>query len=290
MSIRDKEYMCKRKYNVDDSYFDNLDSEGSSYWLGVLSADGYIQSSRNLVDLTVKESDEEWLKSFKLSLSSNYPIAYSEKMKCVRFIFRSSHIVNKLNTYGVTQCKSLTLKFCEQVPKYNIRHYIRGLIDGDGSIWKSGESYNISLTGTPDVLKKVNQHLNLFTTGLSQAVRTENAVRKDFGDRKSYSVSWGGRENARNILRYLYGNATYYLPRKKSLANIAMALPEIGQKLYKCKDLTEENLKEMYQKYGNWALVADKIGIHITNLSNYRKKLTALKEPPLLKSRGADQG
>ena len=36
----------KRKYNVNEQYFSDIDSPEKAYWLGFLSADGYVHQER----------------------------------------------------------------------------------------------------------------------------------------------------------------------------------------------------------------------------------------------------
>ena len=41
-SLTDEQRLNRRKYNVNDSYFEKIDTEHKAYWLGFIYADGYI--------------------------------------------------------------------------------------------------------------------------------------------------------------------------------------------------------------------------------------------------------
>ena len=63
-----KELGCKRErriYQVNENYFESIDSDEKAYWLGFLSADGYIHEGRNTITLELQESDRFHIEKFK---------------------------------------------------------------------------------------------------------------------------------------------------------------------------------------------------------------------------------
>ena len=72
-----KELGCKRErriYQVNENYFESIDSDEKAYWLGFLSADGYIHEGRNTITLALQESDKVHIEKFKKAISATYPI------------------------------------------------------------------------------------------------------------------------------------------------------------------------------------------------------------------------
>lgn len=51
---------AKRFKEVDESIFENIDTEEKAYWLGFIYADGYVNNRQ--IELTLKESDYEHIK------------------------------------------------------------------------------------------------------------------------------------------------------------------------------------------------------------------------------------
>ena len=68
----------KRKYNIDETFFDVIDTEEKAYFLGFLYADGYNNTDRNSVALSLNEDDKEILEKFNNLLQSNKPLQYVE--------------------------------------------------------------------------------------------------------------------------------------------------------------------------------------------------------------------
>jgi hypothetical protein len=69
----------KRKYNVDDNFFEKIDNEYNAYILGFIYADGCILE-RNQFSITVKRDDEYILEKINICMKSNFPIVrYSSK-------------------------------------------------------------------------------------------------------------------------------------------------------------------------------------------------------------------
>lgn len=205
----------ERKYSLNDSYFDDLCNEGSAYWLGALTADGHIFGNR--VTLDAKSDDMCWLEQFKEAIGYTGRIykfpscenRFSTKPRS-SLSFTSHHMQHRLMEYGFTFDKTHSAHFCEKVPVNMLRHYIRGLIDGDGSICevKKSNTFMISFVGTEELVPGVVVHLNV-VLNLDIKVRPHKMI---------YCFSVGGVDNPKSIIKYLYSNSNYYLKRKKNMA------------------------------------------------------------------------
>ena len=64
----------KRKYNVNDNFFDNIDTEEKAYVLGFLFADGCIYKKRSQVYIKLNRKDKCILEKINTALCSNFPI------------------------------------------------------------------------------------------------------------------------------------------------------------------------------------------------------------------------
>ena len=79
----------KRKYPIQEDFFDVIDTEEKAYVLGLLYADGYNNTDRNSVSLSLKESDKEILEKVTSLIQPTKPLSYldtSTQKKTFRFI------------------------------------------------------------------------------------------------------------------------------------------------------------------------------------------------------------
>lgn len=164
-----------KRYTINESYFDNIDSENKAYFLGFLFADGHNSLKRKSITLALMEDDVDILKFFQKELNSNRPLFYQKKenpnhKNMVHLIINSVRISNKLKEYGMGNTKTHTLKFPEIITKNNnlIKHFIRGFFDGDGSFsiysivdkkGYTGKRYECSIISTIDFLKNLETHI-----------------------------------------------------------------------------------------------------------------------------------
>lgn len=214
----------KRKYNLNRSFFNKIDTEEKAYWLGFLYADGYIHQSRGEIKIQLANKDIELLEKFNKSLSSNYPILYykaNAEILYPRILITCKELVNDLIKLGCTQAKSHTLNFPtnKQVPKHLIHHFIRGYFDGDGGFSKS----SINFTGRELFLNTIHEKMNCKSYIYFRIRHPER--KNDIG-----SSTYTGTD-IKLIYNYLYSNATIYLERKKEI--IENYLPKLRNKTLK---------------------------------------------------------
>lgn len=125
-----KAHLKENSSIVNHQYFDIIDSEQKAYWLGFFAADGCVNGNR--VSLVLNKIDSEQIIKFKESLEIGNRIYYYKDSCCIRF--SSSHMLNKLQLYGIIPRKSLILQPPKNIPQELMIHFWRGAIDGDGTI------------------------------------------------------------------------------------------------------------------------------------------------------------
>lgn len=206
------EFLPDGKKQVDSHYFDTIDTEEKAYWLGFLTADGYV-SDTNTIELCLAETDKEHVEKFKKAISSKHSISLKkvtvdEKVfLSYRISIKDTVMANALRSYGLTSDKSYTA-YIPEIPNEFIRHYIRGLFDGDGSIMTRSSNHNLFdisiISGSPQMIddfcnvvkKYIGIDMNIrLTRGLTEARLSHQYKIKSF-------VDW------------IYGESTIYLDRK----------------------------------------------------------------------------
>lgn len=174
-----KDVDSRKKYFFNERYFADIDSPDKAYWLGFLTADGYINNRRNTLKIHLGEKDIEHLKKFRKAIQcEDLPITL-EVNKCsgkntyILNVF-SSVMVNDLAKHNVVNAKSGKEKPSEYVPKKFYSDYIRGFWDGDGYI----SDRKIGLCGSYDLMHWVQEQLhNIIGTPITQITFDSNIYR-----------------------------------------------------------------------------------------------------------------
>ncbi len=213
----------KRKYNVNDSYFNIINTEEKAYWLGFLMADGCINErpGQDRLKLVLSIKDKIHLESFKKALCFEGPIKdYTKKSgKFIGLIhsyigITSQIMVDDLKKLNCTPRKSLSLVF-PTLNKKLIHHFIRGYFDGDGSVFISNEKHwrnnnifpviHFRFSGTMNFLKEIDNLIGL------------SGMLKQPKGNQIYTLEYKRNKKAKVFYDYLYKNATIFLERKKSI-------------------------------------------------------------------------
>ena len=66
----------QRKYPIQEIFFDDINTEEKAYILGLLYADGWNQTERNSVSLSLKEADKEILDKVTSLIQPTKPLKY----------------------------------------------------------------------------------------------------------------------------------------------------------------------------------------------------------------------
>jgi hypothetical protein len=198
------------KHTVNESFFDNLNEE-SSYILGLIFADGnvtYDPKKHYCLTITASEKDAHHLEKIRKLLSSSKPLLYATKTKSYRLIVNNKHIIKRLMSLGVIPRKSLIVEF-PNIPKEQIRHFIRGVIDGDGTVRylqrKRSPYFEISLCSGS--LKFCEG----FVKTIKEEVGIDANIRK-IGDH-CYSIQYSCNRG-KLLAKYIYSDSAIFLNRK----------------------------------------------------------------------------
>lgn len=202
-----------RKYYLNESIFEKIDTEEKAYWLGFLYADGYI-GYRGVVSLALKESDLKHIELFKTFIDAKeVNIKYYSRTKSYRINICSVKLTSDLCLLGCTQKKSKTLTFpsSETVPDNLIHHFMRGYFDGDGSIMINKKNKLVfHLCGTNDFLNGFEENM---LKNINRKEPNKRIRNKEWSECVE-AISYAKQEDVEKIFNYLYKDATIYLKRK----------------------------------------------------------------------------
>ncbi len=196
---------------VNSDFFEEIDNQDKAYWLGIMYADGNVSSGDNSITLSV--TDEGMVKAFKQVLASEHNIYTRERSKenpkwkdAYTLTIFNAKLRGDLIKHGCIPNKTDSVQLPALEPEL-YRHFIRGIFDGDGSVWTTGNRGYFSITGYLPFLDKL-QDIIVAEAGVS---KTKLAERKpDFGD-----IRYGGKAPMKQLYDYLYRDARYFLRRKR---------------------------------------------------------------------------
>lgn len=202
-----------RKYEVDHDFFSEIDSEKKAYWLGFIQADGYLLTRDKTLGIALAEKDIAHLEKFKKDMGATYPIhiyqssGYSTSDYC-RIVIKSEKIWDDLFSLGIHPKKTKNTHPISVRDELE-RHYIRGLMDADGSI-KVSKNSKTGFRG--DFVSACKPMANYIADRLGKG-----SVRLDQKKNVWYSEFSLTTKN----LDYLYEKSTTYLQRKYDRAVLA---------------------------------------------------------------------
>ena len=204
-----------RKYELNENYFENIDSSEKAYWLGFIAADGCIYqtgSGSNVLSFNLNVKDKNHLEKFLQAIESTAIIktikgtGFGIGTDIASLQINSNKMVKDLNNLGVVQKKSLVLDK-PNIDKKFYNDWIRGYFDGDGSITVELPNGNsqINFLGTKEVL-----------TFIQETLRPEKINKLQLNDlnKNSFSLTYGGKQLILQLLNKFYKNLIVYLDRK----------------------------------------------------------------------------
>ena len=228
--LKDENINTKRRnrYTLDESYFENIDSQEKAYILGFLYADGYVGSeATNNIVISVAEQDVDILEKIienikftgRLRKRNSYKNSYNTSQQHFILNFSSKQMANTLRSLGFNQTKKDRIFQLPNIESSLIRHFVRGFFDGDGSfslndnrsthILSNGElkeyiytkpSFNI--VGPVNFMEELAEILpgsyHFKQSGIDGLVYIMNSSKRDIVD----------------IYNYLYTDSTIYIERK----------------------------------------------------------------------------
>lgn len=214
--------IATNKYNVDTyqkssyprDYTLNLDTfksvtEESAYALGLIASDGHINTNNVLV---VASMDHEQMKNLKGCLGCDKqlevlsPNQYGHKSKGYKLSFGHEEMIHDILQFIPKRSKDLEFIPSQIKNSDKLSHYIRGFLDGDGSIGK--ENGLVVFTGKfkvmKDLAKTIKERFNINYSSLNPVTGSS-----------SYHLGYYKKKESRELYKVLYDDATYYLTRKR---------------------------------------------------------------------------
>lgn len=224
-NIRSVIFNRKPKNDIDENYFETINTEHKAYWLGFIMADGYMYQKPNgfyEFNIKIKSTDYELIKNFAEDISFDV-----SKIK-IQQKYRKDTLTEGccLRTANQIFCKNLLDKGIiprksgqEYIPEISndlIPHFIRGFWDGDGSIlFYPEQKCNPKIATCCSMSFKIIEQINSFFE--------KNNIHFEKGEQKTkneilYILRSQNYNNVCKFINLIYQDATIYLERKFNTA------------------------------------------------------------------------
>lgn len=208
-----------RNYDLD--FFRDITTEEQAYWLGFIRADGYLSPSKNTVGVTLAVEDKAHLAKLAraVGLGESAIRIYKRQpgnwqvQDSARLLFCRKRFYESFVALGYTNCKADYADF-PPIPANLLRHFIRGMFDGDGCAGLS--LYEGKFKTIARFRFSISVANELMANRLCDTLR--EATGEHVGISNDHSI-WAVRATNQTVLRslyhYLYDGATVFLERKR---------------------------------------------------------------------------
>ena len=198
-----------RKYHVDHSHFDKVDTSGKAYFLGFLMAEAYMvprgEGKGATLSVQIAMRDRNHLVNLRDELESDHPIYNIMKRKhpACRLQIKSDQLVADLHKHGVPFSGELT-RFPTSLDPRLHSHFIRGFWDGDGTLVNNNGCWVWAVYGSLPLLTKI-QDILVKNCGLK---RTKIIKIKSIHAGTLYALQYSGNLQVPRIIEWIYRDAT----------------------------------------------------------------------------------
>lgn len=178
-----------RKFSTDLTFFAKP-TPLNSYWAGFIAADGCVRGNRLEIGLAAKDADH--LARFASDTGYTGSLRHAGG-RCTIQICCRSYVDDLARNFNVTPRKSLTLAPPNIKTGAEVRAFITGVIDGDGSITENRYGkyirQRITIYGTAEMLEWIRYHFDQWSP---PGARQPSNVRRVRGNRlHAYSITAG---------------------------------------------------------------------------------------------------
>lgn len=205
---------------LNHEFFDKIGPR-QAYILGFILADGSLSKDTDSIKIELHYQDYHILEYIKKELNIFNRIYWDTNPErgndsCI-LKFCSTRIYNRLldlgfrpnKTYGETNYD----KLYKNIPDKYMSNFILGIFDGDGCYYKFNNNVQISFVDSHE------QHISLLKKILVSKTNISTKPKINKKGEYVYSIVWGGVDQVKKIIEYLYSNipCSYSFLRRKAI-------------------------------------------------------------------------
>lgn len=257
------------KYQINENYFKAITTPNQAYILGFIWADGSL-NPRSGLKIVIKLSDKPFLDFMLKQTKANIPIkTYSIKGHNYCYLSINRQVIyHDLAALGLGRNKSENNAPIPTFLSPDLQsHFLRGLFDGDGSIWKAS-GYKANFSGGLDFLKWVESLLN--ESGIAC-----NPIRFRYGkdNPNSCMLDISGQDKILALFKLLYRDAEFYLSRKhQRFVEAVDYYNKLNKTNWKLND-NNDAVARLVKQNKNAREIADLLNLNYNSVRNCIRKL-----------------
>jgi len=218
------------KYKFNENYFEIIDTEDKAYFLGFIVADGSVNSTSNVVQITQKAP--YILNEFKRYIDYEGDVIKTKSRTTYDIKVSSFKMKQDLIKIGIVNNKTRIIKY-PSIPVDLESHFMRGVFDGDGCISLRTDKRDNQQRGQFNIcsgsLEFIQEYYNRLVKYCD--LSGKNKIRCPKGS--YYVIDWGGLSDIEKIYDFLYKDATVYLRRKKETFDAVVSITKNKKKYRK---------------------------------------------------------
>lgn len=228
-----------KKYTLNENFFDEL-NEDSCYFLGWLLTDGHIQYIPNKkYSIRFELSDLEAVETLKELIGADNKVTIRDDKvnNLYLIVFNSKKLIKKLLDLGIKPGnKTSNIKFIDVPDEYK-KDLIRGIFDGDGSVFISRQRKH------PVIGSYICSTSKELLIDIGNYLKEEiDLIPKIYEDSPGfYKLRYGAKESYA-LYSFMYEGAKYYLRRKKAVFEEGLK-NNLGTSIGRCKRCDKEIMK-----------------------------------------------
>ncbi len=216
-----------RKYEIDHSLFDKIDTKEKAIFLGLFFADGCNRGNGKSLNISLAEEDKLYLQKFSKILFNNRPLIIENQKRenrqnMCKLEISSEQIIKNIETYGGVPRKSLILEWPKKLNDNLIPYFLRGYFDGDGSIKISNKINTMKREKWDYVYKLINYQIAIcgskkFLETLKEILESQLDINCQIYQPKNNKIHYlevGGHRQVEKFLDFIYCDNLLCLDRK----------------------------------------------------------------------------
>lgn len=207
--ISPKIKLRRSKYTLDETYFDNI-TDKQLWLIGLLAADGWIKDGKYIGISQSGDNGNSIIEHIKSELHYDAPTYHQETgYKIAHSInITSEKFCKILSNFNVIENKSLTYTLPDFNDINQFKSFLRGYIEGDGSVgvYNNGNDSKyvvISFVGTKEFIEACEEWLPIKYSGKRHIKHANNL----------YELRWYGK-NAIEFGNWIFSNKNLFISEK----------------------------------------------------------------------------
>lgn len=205
-----------KKYEINETYFDDINTPEKAYILGLFYADGSNNEKKNYAYIQLAETDKDILLKINSIITPDRKLFFENRndknqnhQNVYRFQINNKYISERLAELGCMTNKTHKITFPEWLNTELYSHFIRGYFDGDGHIgiynYTKYDKAQFSIVGTEAFCSKVSSILRYIKINTNTISYSHTNVKE---------VRVGGNRQIQKLLDWMYKDSEIHMNRK----------------------------------------------------------------------------